>query len=623
MMLSWLPVVTDWRARLRALAAAPDWAAAVALANHRLDFIQTNALDHVLRKAFAVPPASLATRPVRLAILGSSTTLHLHAGIRVAGLRRGIHITVFEPDYGQYWQELSDPGSALHDFRPDAILFALDAYHLTAGASARLTQPEADGLVDAKLAHLANCWSLARDAFGGAILQQTPLPILPNLLGDNEHRLPGAPASILARITASLRADTAGVDLVAIDGAAARDGIAAWHDPAMWHRAKQEIAVQAAPAYGEHVARSLAARQGRAAKCLVLDLDNTIWGGVIGDDGMDGIVLGQGNALGEAFVAVQNYARELSRRGIILAVCSKNDDDRAREPFLRHPDMVLRLSDIACFVANWEDKATNMRAIAQALNIGLDSLVFLDDNPFERNLVRRELPMVLVPEAPDDPALVPQCLADAGYFETLAVTDDDRARAAQYQDNLTRSALRANATDLDAYLRGLDMRLTWRRVDTLSLARTTQLINKTNQFNLTTRRYGEAEVAALAADPAGFALALRLIDCFGDNGVIAVIIGRPSGPDIEIDSWLMSCRVLGRGVEATCLNLVAAAAAARGAQRLIGIYRPTAKNAMVAEHYPGLGFSVIERGADGSRFALSLANFVPAATFIATEEEIT
>ena len=226
-----------------------------------------------------------------------------------------------------------------------------------------------------------------------------------------------------------------------------------------------------------------------------------LWGGVVGDDGVDGLILGQGSALGEAFVAFQNYARELSRRGVILAVCSKNDEANALEPFERHPDMVLRRPEIACFVANWSDKVSNIRAIAQQLNIGLDSLVFVDDNPFERNLVRRDLPMVAVPEVGEDPVGYIRAIADAGYFESLAVTDEDRERTSQYHGNQAREALRASTTDLGSYLRGLEMQLIWRRFDRMGLQRIVQLINKSNQFNLTTRRYTEEDTLAVMADP--------------------------------------------------------------------------------------------------------------------------
>ena len=517
--LHWLPPPPpDWRARVRAL---QSWDQATGLAQFRLGFAATNALDEAAGRLGK--PAALHGKPVRLALLGSATTGHLHAGIRVAGLRRGIHVTVHEGEFGQYMQELSDPGgSNLHEFGPTAVLLALDSHHLAALA--------ADG-ADAALARIGQVWTLAR-ALGCPLIHQTPLALHPMLAGSNEHRMPDSPAARVARINGALRemADRAGVHLLAVDERGARDGLDAWHNPALWHHAKQEIAPAAAPMYGELVARLLAALQGQSRKCLVLDLDNTLWGGVIGDDGLDGIVLGQGSAEGEAFAAFQGYAQALARRGVILGVCSKNDERNALEAFENHPEMVLRRADVAAFVANWDDKPANIRAIAAALNIGLDSLVFLDDNPFERDLVRRELGEVAVPEVGDDPVGFIRAIEDGGYFEALAITEEDRERTGQYRGNVERDALRETATDLDGYLRGLEMTLVWRRFDRAGLPRITQLINKSNQFNLTTRRYSDAEVLAVMADPDAFGLQLRLLDRFGDNGVIAIAIGRRPAP---------------------------------------------------------------------------------------------
>jgi len=626
--LRWLPIDDNFRPRLKALSEAGDdmWSQAMALANTQLDFIRTNALDAAVRTHLAdTVPAKLAAKPVRLAVLGSSTLAHLHAGIRVGGLRRNMLVATYENDYGQYLQELMDTGSALHAFAPTAVLFAFDARHLTQGLHAGLQAADVDRLLDEVVARIESCWSLARTHFGCRVIQQLALDVFPPLLGGNEHRLPGSRARFIARLNERLRslADTYGADLLALDEAVRADGLSTWHDDALWCRSKQEVAPAIAPTYGDLVARLLAAGAGRSYKCLVLDLDNTLWGGVIGDDGLNGIVLGQGSALGEGFVAVQEYAKDLARRGVILAVCSKNDEANALEPFDRHPDMVLKRSDIACFRANWDDKVANIRAIAADLNIGIDSLVFLDDNPFERNLVRERLPMVAVPEVPDDdPALVPRVLADAGYFESLGLTDEDRQRTLQYQENRARAALQASATDLEGYLRSLEMRLIWNRFDAVSQQRVVQLINKTNQFNLTTRRYTDADVAAIMADPRAFGMHMRLLDRFGDNGIIAIVIGR-LGEDgaLAIDTWLMSCRVLGRQVEAVTLNLVAAQAKALGATRLVGDYIPTAKNGMVRDHYKKLGFDVVCEAEDGSsRAVLDLAYFAPEETFIHVTE---
>ena len=628
--LHWLLLHPDWRGCLRELRTAAQspasaWAQAVVLANTQLDFVQTNALDKIVREVCGeTPPDGLATRPVRLALLGSATLAHLHASLRVAALRRGIWLTVYENDYGQYMQELLDRSSALHDFRPNAVLFAFDARHVTAGVLAGMAEAQAGEALDALCGKVEQCWTLAREAFRCPVLQQTVVPAFAPLLGSNEHRLPGSRTAFVARVNAALRsrADAQGVDLVSLDARIAGDGLHAWHDPALWHHAKQEVTPAAAPVYGDLVARVIAARHGRSYKCLVLDLDNTIWGGVIGDDGVDGIVLGQGSALGEAFIDVQEYAAELSRRGIILAVCSKNEEANAFEAFEKHPEMVLRRGHIASFVANWNDKAANIRTIAAELNIGLDALVLLDDNPFERALIRRELPMVAVPELPEDPAGFAGCLADAGYFEAVAITEEDRERTRQYQSVRAAAQFAASATDMDSYLRGLEMVLLWRRFDRIGLQRIVQLINKTNQFNLTTRRYTEDEVIAVMEHPSAFGVQLRLVDRFGDHGIIAIVIGRlTDAGDLVIDTWLMSCRVLGRQVEATTVNIVADQARRLGAKRLVGEYRPTKKNGMVRDHYDKLGFTPIAINPGGcSQYALALDGIPPLATFIETRE---
>lgn len=604
--LVWLPPAENWRERIGAVARDGDFADLLGLARLRLDFVQTNAVDQIWRRRWPERAPTSDLRPVRLAMLGSSTLAHLGPALRVAALRAQMWLDVYEGGYGQMLQELDDPASGLHAFRPDVVLFAHDSERLAAGVSAAQTSADVDAALARLKDELVALWRKARAA-GMSVLQQTALPAPPALMGNNEHRLPGSRAAFLARVNASLRewADAEGVDLVALDAAAVRDGLAAWRDPALWARSKQEVRPAAAPMYGELVVRLLAARWGRSRKCLVLDLDNTLWGGVIGDDGLSGIVLGQGSALGEGFLAVQAYAKELSRRGIILAVCSKNEEANAWEPFDKHPEMILRRADIACLVANWDDKAANIQLIAQRLNIGVDSLVFLDDNPFERTRVREALPMVGVPEVPDDPALVPDVLAAAGYFEAVGLTAEDRLRTEQYRGNSERASQRESFGDLSAYLASLQMRLICGRFDEANRQRIVQLVNKTNQFNLTTRRYTQADYDAFLRDPNVVGLHLRLLDRFGDNGLIAVVIARAQADALEIDTWLMSCRVLGREVERATLTWLVDEARARGLHRLIGEYIETPKNAMVRDHYERLGF---HKQGDG-RFALDVSDF--------------
>lgn len=607
----WLPEKIDWNTTFetaRTLNSREALRFYLELASSRVDFIQTARLDRAVQRIAEYARTALSDpRPVRLAILGSSTLSHLIPGIRIGALRREIWVDVYEGSYGMYRQELQDPASGLHAFRPDVLLICLDAQHLL-GAEGTT--------VAGVLSGIRTCWQLAKQAFPCSILQQTVLPIFHPVLGNNEHRYPQSTLAMSWSLNQELRraSESEGVHLLSVDMLSAVDGSAEWYDEALWHRSKQEIHPRVSHVYGDHVGRILAALRGRSYKCLVLDLDNTLWGGVIGDDGLSGIRLGQGSALGEAHLAFQKYALALSHRGVILAVCSKNDAANALEAFERHPEMILRRKDIACFVANWEDKATNLRAIAKALNIGLDSLVFADDNAFERNLIRRELPQVAVPELPEDPSFYATCIASAGYFESLGATAEDQQRTAQYKANAERELLRDSVTDIETYLRELKMELHWAQVDSISLPRVVQLINKTNQFNLTTRRYTAQEVSAMMLDSRNLLLHFRLVDRYGDNGIISVVIGQMDDEnDLLLDTWLMSCRVLGRQVEAATLNIVSNLARDRGARSIVGDYHPTAKNGMVRAHYKNLGFAHVEEHPDGSsRWKLDLARFIEA-----------
>jgi FkbH-like protein len=394
----------------------------------------------------------------------------------------------------------------------------------------------------------------------------------------------------------------------------------------LWLQAKMQIAPHAAPEYGERLVRFVAAQRGLSKKCLVLDLDNTLWGGVIGDDGIQGIVLGEGTARGEAHLALQRYAKDLTERGIVLAVCSKNDPDIASRAVDEHSEMILRRKDFACFAANWQPKPENLRAIAAKLNLGIDSLVFVDDNPAERAAVREALPMIAVPELPDDVAGYVECIAQAGYFETSAFTADDRERAQRYTENLIREADRSSAHDLGDYLAGLNMSTVYGTVQDVDIARVAQLINKTNQFNPTTQRHSLEQVTDFCKDGANIVLQFRLIDRFGDNGLVSTMIMRPAGPQfgvLDIDTWVMSCRVFGRELEFEVMNIAVETARERGADILRGKYIPTPKNAVVRDLYERLGFVKIDSDAgETALWQLTIDSYRPQSTHISRTPQL-
>ena len=592
--LEWLPSPpADFRQRCRALteSSGADGAAVAYLASFALDETELRRLAETLDTLRSRDASLAPLEPFTLGIVGNATLEPLVPALVATAARHGIALSCVNADYAQTLSEALSADSTVNRAKPDAVLLALDHRGLPWSS------------VDEALAFVRTLRSGFRTHGRALSIVSTLAPPPETAFGSFERFVPGTPRALTATFNAGLVADVRGTQDVLLDVAALAEtvGLAEWHSPAQWNIAKFSFDERLIPLYAEHVCRVIGALRGKSRKCLVLDLDNTLWGGVIGDDGLEGIVLGQGDPTGEAYLEVQRTALALRERGIVLAVSSKNDDAVARSAFAKHSEMLLREAHIAVFQANWNDKATNIAAIARELSLGVDSMVFLDDNPVERNFVRESLPQVAVPELPDDPALYARTLAAAGYFESVAFSEEDRKRAEFYENNARRAALQGNVGDLAAYLASLEMRITFRPFDAEGRARIAQLINKSNQFNLTTRRYTEVDVAAFEADAEIFTLQVRLADRFGDNGMISVVVCRPCGADaLEIDTWLMSCRVLGRGVERMVLREIVRHARARGIRTLIGTYVPTAKNGMVSDHYGKLGFRRVERSESGA-----------------------
>lgn len=611
--LHWLPPLDDFAAAAQQLREQPtddpagSFAALRALAEHRLDFLQTRRLDRMLGEIEDRLPDGHPR--LRLALLGSATFDHLVPAIRIAGLRRGLVVDIDVAPFGQWRQQILDSSSALYAAEPDCVLLAPDIASMVPEFPADAGRREVAAAIDASASELVQLWRMLRQRLSATVIQETPWLEEAPLYGHFERHVPASPGAVARRLDLAIEDAAAREGVLLLDLRSAVYGIGARNasDIAFWHHAKQAVSPAAAPWVGDQVARILAAIRGLSRKVLVLDLDNTLWGGVVGDDGVDGIVVGQGSASGEAYAAFQRYLRRLAGRGVVLAVSSKNEPEIARAAFIEHPEMVLGLDDFAAFEASWNDKPAALRRIAEELSLGLDAFVFVDDNPAERALMRRALPQVAVPELPEAPELYVRCLADAGYFETVSFTAEDAARNAQYVANRERRELASETPDLESFLRDLEMTLTVTPFRPTDVPRITQLINKTNQFNLTTRRYTEDEVRAFMEDPEVLTFAGRLSDRFGDNGLTSVVICRPAdagngGGAVEIDTWLMSCRVLGRGVEQAMLKVIAGKASDAGAHRLLGRYLPTRKNGLVKDLYARLGFAPLEHddGGDGA-----------------------
>jgi FkbH-like protein len=601
--LAWLPAPPlDFRQRCRAFSTSDGAVGREirTLASHALSETQLARLSASIA-ALSGRGADLAPlTPFKLGLVGNGTLDLVAPALTASAARHGVLLDWVQADFGQTIQEALDPSSKINRARPDAVLLCIDYRALP-----NLSSPS--GVEDAR-----SFVAALRDGFrryGGAIsIVPTFAPPPESLFGNLDRAVGQSVRAFLDVINRDLVADVARSEDVLFDVAALAEtvGLGGWYSPEQWNLAKLPFSATYVPLYADHVARIVGALKGKARRCLILDLDNTIWGGVIGDDGIDGIKLAQGDAVGEAFLEVQRTALMLRDRGVVIAVSSKNSDEIARSPFRKHPEMLLKEDHIAVFQSNWSDKATNIKAIADALSLGLESMVFVDDNPAERGLVRQILPEVAVPELGDDPALYARTMLAAGYFEAVTFSAEDRTRADFYQGNAKRVALQAQAGDVDAYLASLRMEIVFAPFDAAGRARIAQLINKSNQFNLTTRRYGEAEIAKLERDAEAFTLQVRLIDTFGDNGMISAIICRPRGAVTwEIDTWLMSCRVLGRRVETMVLREIVSSARARAVERLIGVYRPTERNGMVSGHYQKLGFAPIGAPDGGSEWLLS------------------
>ena len=543
----------------------------------------------------AEPPVK-ATR--RIAVLGSGV-LGFWAGLlRPALFGYDIGCEILTGEYDQYQQEILDPSSQLAKFRPEIVVLAVNWHSL--GLSGETAEP-ADtvrNLIDGMTA----LWRTCQQRYGAAVIQMNfEIPEV-DPLGRLSGASPGGRARVIQRLNLELWdvAQQAGVAVLDVEQLAAATGKRTWSNPGMWIAAKQYPAADAVPLLTRNLAALVRAVCGLTSKCVVLDLDGTLWGGVIGEDGLGGIRLG-GDAEGEAYTAFHEYLLGLRRRGIPLAVCSKNNEDDARSVFRQHPETVLKEDDFAVFLANWEPKSDNLRRIAARLNIGIDSLVFLDDNPVERNLVRRELPEVAVPELPDDPARYAEALHATYLFESLSLTDEDRRRADTYRENEQRTELAAGSTNLDEYLASLRMKVDLCPFDQPNLPRIVQLINKTNQFTLTTRRTTASEVNAWMENPACYTQFMRLHDRFGDSGLTGVMTAVREGETFRIVNWLMSCRVLGRRIENLMLASLMRHARRAGAVAVVGEYLPTAKNGQTADLFDRFGFERIEEREDGGR----------------------
>ncbi|MDY6934509.1 MAG: HAD-IIIC family phosphatase [Spirochaetota bacterium] len=539
----------------------------------------------------------------KIAILGSYTTNQLTWFIDLFLFCSDIDVEIYESEYSVINQEIYSKDSNLYRFKPQIVILICGHKDIKLFPKFGLSENDVKEIVDQEINRWMNLWNTLHTNINCQIIQNN-FDIPPwNVMGNIEHRVPYSQGMYFTYLNQSLsKKAPAYVNIHDIDMLSSMHGKLEWCDQRFYYDSKLPCTPELLPSYANSIASIIVALLGKSKKCLVLDLDNTIWGGVIGDDGLGGISLGQGNPTGEAFLNFQQYIKNLKDRGIILAVCSKNDEKNAKEPFLRHPDMILKLDDITCFLANWNNKVANIQKIAQEINIGTDSIVFVDDNPHERGIVRYYLPEVAVPEMPEDPAFYIQKIDSYRYFETTSFTNEDLIRAELYSSDIKRKKLQNKIVNIDDYLQSLNMKAIVEPINPENINRSVQLINKTNQFNLTTKRYTKINIEEIINNSSWKTFTVRLIDNFGDNGLISIILSEIKNETLIIDTWLMSCRVLNRGVEQFLMNYICNLSRNNNISIIEGKYIPTAKNKMVEKLYFHLGFEQINDLNDGTTY---------------------
>ena len=571
-----------------------------------------------LKKITKHMPADLPA--IKVALTGDTATQFLATAIRGTGAERGYQIDLFEAEYNQVERQFLDPSSELYQTDADFIVL-FQSTHKLGEKHSLLSPSQQESLAEERLAFVASVCENPMLASKKIICLNYP-EIEDTVFGSYATKVTSSFTYQVRKLNMGLMdlsqryANLFICDIAGLQNKLGRDMMFA---PNVYVSTEMVLSIDALPYVASRVMDIICAIKGQFKKCLILDLDNTIWGGVIGDDGLEGIQLGHGLGIGKAFTEFQMWVKKLKQRGVIICVASKNNEDTAKEPFEKHPDMVLKLEDIAVFQANWETKVDNIRTIQRILNIGFDSMVFLDDNPFERNIVRENIPGITVPELPQDPGEYLEYLYSLNLFETASYSQADKDRTKQYQVEAQRVSLQKTFSNEADFLKSLDMTSVVSGFNKFNTPRVAQLSQRSNQFNLRTVRYTEADIEALGQDPDVIDLSFTLEDKFGDNGLIAVIIMKKQDEEtLFIDTWFMSCRVLKRGMEDFTLNTMIEAAREKGYKRIVGEYLPTPKNKMVENHYPSLGFQKLE-GTPTAQYVLDVEQYQPRENYIKTK----
>ncbi|MCI5579343.1 MAG: HAD-IIIC family phosphatase [Oscillospiraceae bacterium] len=561
--------------------------------------------------------------PLRIAVLGGSTTSDIVKVLELFLRNRGIIPTFYESEYAQYWSDAVFGTPELDEFKPEIVFI-----HTTSRNIEEKTVVGEDGKsVSEKLkreyVRFEKMWTALSEKFGCVIIQNNFEMPSERLLGNREVGCVYGRIDFITRLNVKLYdyAQTHNNFYIHdINYLSAAYGLEKWHELRHWHLYKYAMSVSAIPEFAYSLSNIICSVMGRNKKVLALDLDNTLWGGVIGDDGQSGIEIGSETSEGQSYLRLQKYIKAHKELGILLTVCSKNDPENALEG-LNHPDGVLKPSDFALIKANWNEKSANLEETAQELNLLPESFVFVDDNPVECDIVKAQLPEVTVINF-ENPEECIRAIDKCGYFEVTNLSADDAKRGEMYAANAQRAAAEKKFASYDDFLKSLEMHAVIGEFDPVHIPRITQLTNKSNQFNCTTKRYTQAEMESVAASPDYIRLCGRLTDKFGDNGIVSVVIAKKQETKLHIDLWLMSCRVLKRGMEFAMINRLVEEAAKAGITEIFGYYYPTKKNAMVAKLYEQFGFAQVSADESGNTvWKLEVEGYKPITTSIEVAEQ--
>jgi len=534
-----------------------------------------------------------AYKKIKLAILADSSTQFLAKAIKGFGVENEISFEIFETDHNQVEMQVYDGSLDLYKYNPDFIIIFYSSKKVIKEFYTHDKKGKAN-FADEFVVKCTTIISTLNSSLQSKIIFFNIPELNDNVFGNFANKTDLSFLYQAKKINLELMKlahNNASLFILDLNSLQSFYGLPFSFDPKIYVTTDSVLSLDILPAVSKNIMDIIKAINGSFKKCVIVDLDNITWGGVIGDDGIEGIQIGE-LGIGKAFTEFQLWIRELVRRGVILAICSKNDEAIAKEPFLKHPEMILRMEDVSVFVANWENKVDNILYIQQVLNIDFDSIVFLDDTPFERNQVKNAIPGITVPDLPEDPADYVQFLSELNLFETSSINEDDEKRTRKYQEESQRIEFKKTFANEDGYLETLNMSSEVKPFNKFTIPRIAQLTQRSNQFNLRTIRYTEDDVAKISGSDKYVTFSFTLKDIFGDHGLVSSIILKKEKENLFIDTWIMSCRVLKRGLEEFAMNTIIDYAKSAGYSNLVGEYIPTKKNMLVKDHYQKLGFVI-------------------------------